>query len=187
MQHFSTNRIATIESANLFVGDHDPSASNHLTIANLKLPEIAYFMVDHAAGGAPIAVEVPVIVGKLVASFRLVGVQPAIMAIALSGLQVFTGYAVIRDRMSGRAREAKVIFEGYLGRADPEQFEKGSTLVGIEYEIRGILHYDLTVAGQRVYFWDFVSRSGRTGDYGQTMRQAPFGFSLEDRTPGRGV
>jgi hypothetical protein len=47
------NDIITLEAANLFCGDHDPSAenSNHLTIQNLKLPGLEENNSDHTAGG----------------------------------------------------------------------------------------------------------------------------------------
>jgi phage tail tube protein FII len=182
VQGFNTIRLDVLEAVNLFAGPI-PTASLHLQLASMKLPEISQRFIEHAAGGSPVEIEVPVTVVKLTAGFTLAGWTPHVMAQALSGEQTFTCWGVLRDKRSGRAHQARAIIGGYLGKAEMNAFNKGQ-MHSIDYEIRGITHYDLTVGKQRVYFWDFYSQDGRTGDYGQDMRRAPFGFIAETRENG---
>ena len=52
--------IYVMEACNLFCGDHDPAASKHLTLAELKLPPLQEIYQDHHAGGSRVQIEVAV-------------------------------------------------------------------------------------------------------------------------------
>ena len=139
------NTVYVMESANLFCGDHDPAASNHLVLQEVKLPELAENFVDHAAGGAPFAIEVDTHIARLEVTFNLAGWTPHVMTLigqSNRARQVFTAYGLVRDRRSGEAMEAKAVFEGRLGRVNPTSFRKGD-LQAHEYSVRGITHYEL--------------------------------------------
>lgn len=75
------NTVYVMESANLFAGDHDPAASNHLALQEVKLPELAENFVDHAAGGAAIAIEVDTHIARLEVTFNLAGWTPHVMTL----------------------------------------------------------------------------------------------------------
>jgi len=125
------NTVYIMESANLFCGDHDPSASNHLVLQELKLPGLEENFVDHAAGGAPLAIEVDTRIQRLEATFNLAGWQPQVMSLLGQSnrmRQTFTAYGLVRDRRSGEALEAKSIMEGRLGRVNPTNFRKGDLM-----------------------------------------------------------
>ena len=69
-----------MESANLICGDtrsgqecRAPGISTHLVLQELKLPAMEENYVDHAPGGAPIAIEMPTHMNKLEATFNLAG------------------------------------------------------------------------------------------------------------------
>ena len=68
--------VYIMEAVNLFVGDADPTKSKHLTIAELKLPDLAGIYADHHAGGALVATEFEVGVEKLEPTFKLNGIDP---------------------------------------------------------------------------------------------------------------
>ena len=65
--------IYVMEAANLFAGDHDPTASKHLTLAELKLPTLQEMYQDHHAGGSRVQIEVAVGISKLEPTFKLNG------------------------------------------------------------------------------------------------------------------
>lgn len=157
--------VFLMEAANLFCGDHDPSASNHLTLSELKLPGLEENYVDHVAGGAPVAIEVDTHINKLEAGFNLLGWTPAVMTMIgtfTRAQQVFTAYGVIRDRRTGEALEAKAIMGGRLGKANPANWQKGSNQ-HFEYSIKGIVHYELYMDGVEIYNWDYFLNMRRIG------------------------
>ena len=47
-----------LEAANLFCGDHDPTASKHLALQELKLPALEEMTQDHMPGGGRVQIEI---------------------------------------------------------------------------------------------------------------------------------
>src|SRR5215469_16175558 len=111
------NRLLTLEAVNLYCGDDNPTASNHLVLQELKLPELNENYVEHAAGGAPIAITIDTHINPLEATFILAGWQPQVMELLTQGRGLgwpegqttFTSYGLIRERMGGKAGEAVAI------------------------------------------------------------------------------
>jgi hypothetical protein len=164
-----------MESANLFCGDDDPSSSNHLVLQELKLPGLEENYVDHAPTGAPIAIEIDTHMTRLEATFNLAGWQTKVMTMigeSNKQRQKFTAYGLIRDRRTGEALESIAIMEGRLGRVNPTNFRKGD-LQAHEYSIRGITHYELNMADEELYRWDFFTSTRTIGgvDLDEAMRQ----------------
>jgi len=168
--------IYTMESANLICGDAGPGGkgapgiSTHLVLQELKLPALEENYVDHAPGGAPIAIEIPTHMNKLEATFNLAGWDPKLMAYIGQEdpfKQRFTAYGLIRNRRTAKALQAIAVMEGRLGRVNPTAFSKGN-LMAHEYSIKSITHYELKMSltgGQldEIYFWDFFSSVRRIG------------------------
>jgi P2 family phage contractile tail tube protein len=159
------NTVYVMEKANIFAGDTDPSHSNHLTVSGLKLPGLEQNLVDHAPGGAPIAIDVPTHITRLESTFNLAGWQPYVMQ--LIGLtrranMHFTAYGLIRDRRTSEAIQARCIMFGQLGRVNPTEFRHGD-LQHHEYSIRGITHYELYFKDDEIYYWDFFTSTFRIG------------------------
>lgn len=177
MQPFSTINLDVLEAVNLYIGDN-PAASLHLQIASMQLPGVVTRFVDHAPGGSPIEVEIPVSTTKLTAGFTLVGWTKIAMVSALSGQQTLTCWGLLREKRSGRPRQARAIIQGWIS-AQPDRYARG-TPQSIDYAIGGIMHYDLMIGRQRVYYWDFKTQTGQVGDYGQSMAGGPYSFSLAD-------
>jgi uncharacterized protein len=157
--------IYIMEAANLFCGDEADSESQHLRLSEIKLPGLEENYVDHVAGGAPLAIEVDTHINKLEATFNLAGWQREVMTMigrSERALQTFTAYGVIRDRRTGSALEGKAIMGGRLGRANPANWRRGD-LQHHEYSIKGMVSYQLYLAGDEIYNWDFFLNQRRIG------------------------
>jgi hypothetical protein len=155
------NPVLTMEKANLYCGaaPTDTNASNHLTITELKLPGLDEQYTDHRPGGAPVAIEIDTIIARLESTFVLVGLTPQVMELVGSWdtqQNLFFAYGVIRDRQSGEAAQAIAVMKGRLGRADPQNWQRGNVL-HTQFSIRGIVHYELAIAGEQIYYWDFFN------------------------------
>ena len=97
--------IYLLEAVNLFMGDHDPNASNHLELEEFKLPEPSIKTSEHAPGGGVLAVDFGMnMLEKLEPTFKLRGFNPE--RLKQFGLNtpyrsIFTAYGVIRDKHIG--------------------------------------------------------------------------------------
>lgn len=162
-----------MEAASLYCGDHDPTRSKHLTLAELKLPDLQEQYADHHAGGALVGVEFSVGVQKLEPTFKLNGHDPDLLAeFGLSSRfrNTFTAYGVIRDQRSGRAIEAKAIIEARLGRVAPDAFQRGE-MQGHEYAMNSVVHYELWFDGTPRIEWDFFTSLWRINGQDQLARE----------------
>ena len=141
-------------------------------LQELKLPALEENYVDHAPGGAPIAIEVPTHMNKLEATFNLAGWDPALMSYIGQEdpyYQRFTAYGLIRDRRTSEALQMMAVMEGRLGRVNPTAFSKGN-LMAHEYSVKSIVHYELFMALTadaqtlaEIYWWDFFTSDRRIG------------------------
>lgn len=151
------------EAANLFCGDHDPSASKHLTLAEMALPALQEIYQDHHPGGSMVQIEVALGVEKLLPTFKLAGDDPDMLSLFGLGRKktnVFTSYGLIRDKRTGNAIESKAIMEGRLGRIEAEAFQRGE-FKSHDYAINGVVHYELWWAGKERLYWDFFTTEFR--------------------------
>ena len=158
-----------MEAVNLFCGDHDPTKSKHLSLAELKLPDLQEMYADHHAGGAMVAVEMPVGVEKLSPTFKLNGHDPDLLTEFGLGTRYrnnFTAYGVVRDQRSGRAIESKAIIEARLGRVAPDAFQRGE-MQGHEYAMNSVVHYELWFDGSPKIEWDFFTSLWRVNGQDQ--------------------
>jgi phage tail tube protein FII len=157
--------VLTMEAANLFCGDHDRATSNHLALLDLKLASLEENLVDWNPGGSPVASEVETGINKLEMTFNLAGWTPEVMKLIGTSQrerQVFTAYGVIRDRRAGSTLEAMAVAQGRLARVNPTSFKRGD-LQQHEYTIRGIVHYELYLGEDEIYYWDMFTNELRIG------------------------
>lgn len=151
--------VYLMTAANLFVGDHDPTQSKHLTLSELKLPDLQEIFADHHGGGANVAVEFAVGVQKLEPTFNLAGFDPDLLTqfgLNTRFRNTFTAYGVITDQRTGKELEAKAIIEARLGRVAPDAFQKGE-LHGHEYSMNSVVHYELWFNDAEKLAWDFFT------------------------------
>ncbi|MBY0401805.1 phage major tail tube protein [Myxococcota bacterium] len=155
--------IHLMEAANLFCGDHDPTASKHLTLTELQLPNLQEMYQDHHAGGSKVQIEVAVGIQKLEPTFKLTGWDPDLLTqfgLGSGRTKVFTAYGVIRNKRTGEAIEAKAVMEGRLGKVEAEAFSRGE-MQSHDYAINEVVHYELWFGGREKLFWDFFSSDWR--------------------------
>lgn len=155
--------IYTMEAVNLFCNDHDPDQSKHLTISELKLPDLAEIFVDHHPGGSNVAVEFAMGVQKLEPTFKLNGYDPDLLTqfgLSTRYRNMFTAYGVIRDQRTGREIESKSRIEARLGRVAPDSYQRGE-LQGHEYAMNSVTHYEIWFNGVEKIFWDFFTNAWR--------------------------
>ena len=149
--------IYLMEAVNLFCGDHDPSASKHLSIMELKLPALQAIYADHHGGGARVAVEFEMGIQKLEPTFKLMGIDPDVLVQFGLGSRmkhVYTAYGHVRDRRTGADIESKAIMEGRLGKVEAEAFTRGEAQ-GHDYAINEVTHYELWFNDKAKIVWDF--------------------------------
>lgn len=157
--------IYIMEAANLFCGEHDPENSKHLTLEELKLPDLKEVLVDHQPGGGKVGVEFAVGVEKLEPTFKLKGWDMPLLRQFGAGSPIrnrFTAYGVIRDKRTGRAIEGKAVIEGRLSQISPEAFQRGEAMAH-DYSINEVMHYEIHFDGQEELYWDFFTNTVRLG------------------------
>lgn len=155
--------IYVMEAANMFCGDHDPSASKHLTLDELTLPVLQEMFQDHHAGGSRVQIEVAVGIQKLEPSFKLAGWDPEVLTqfgLGARARRLYTAYGVIRDKRSGEAIEAKAVIEGRLGKVEADAFQRGE-MMSHDYAINEVVHYEVHFGGHEKFYWDFFSQDLR--------------------------
>lgn len=168
------SNLFIMEAANLFCGDHDPSASKHLTLSEMQLPALQEMFQDHHAGGSRVQIEIPVGIQKLEPSFKLAGWDFDLLSqfgLGSTASRMFTAYGVIRDKRSGSAVQSKAIMEGRLGKIEAEAFKRGE-LQSHDYAINGVTHYELQIGGVEKLYWDFFSAEWRVDGVRQNADEA---------------
>ena len=129
--------------------------------------EIQY--VDHRPGGAPVAVEIDVVMTRMELEFEVVGLTPQIMAL-LRNLEMskhdFAAYGSLRDYDSGVALPLRAYFLGQLARVEPRPFRRG-TVFHTKYQVRGLMKYELYVGDKDIpiFRWDFFTNIFETGNF----------------------
>lgn len=162
-------KFLVLEAVNLFCGDHDPTASKHLTITEMQLPTLQEMYQDHHPGGSRVAIEVGLGIEKLAATFKLAGFDPELytqFGVGDRAKNTFTAYGVLRDKRTGAVSQAKAIMRGRLGQIEPDAFQR-SELAGHNYGINEILHYELYVGNAEKLYWDFWTQELRQGGVDQ--------------------
>lgn len=153
--------VYTMEGGTVQCGDAQPNQSNHLQMTQAKWPGMEENFVDHLAGGAPVGIEINTHFNRPEVTFNLAGWNPDVMKLVgtwQKDLQRFTLIGGIRDRLSGKLFAARGEVWGRLGKASPNEFQKGQNMQH-EYAVRGITHYELTFNGTQLWYWDFFTNS----------------------------
>ena len=160
-------------AVNLFCGDTDPTKSKHLTLDELALPALEEEFADHKPGGSLVGIEIGVGIAKLAASFKLKGFDPDLLV--QFGLNspirhAFTAYGVITDRRTGRQIEARSVMEARLGRNAMDAFKRGD-LIGHDYALNEIMHYEFYFDGSEKIYWDFFENAWRVNGIDQNAQR----------------
>lgn len=155
--------IYVMEAANLFCGSHDPSASKHLTLSELKLPDLQENYTEHHPGGSRVGIEINTGIQKLESTFKLTGFDPQVLAqfgLGTKQSKFYTAYGVILDKSTGENHELKAVFQARLGKVAPDAFSRGD-VQGHEYSLNEIMHYELWFKNEEKVFFDFFTNTWR--------------------------
>lgn len=203
--------VYTMESVNLICSDRildgaqaQPGVSTHLTIRELKLPNIEENFVDHVAGGAIAGIEIYSHINKLESTFTLAGWQPRVLEqLSRQDPQSmrYTAYGLIREHRSGAPCRAQAIIWGRLGQANPSAFRKGD-MMEWAFAIKGITHYELymqevgevdtngnpisSLVAHQIYYWDFFENNLMVGGI-NLKRQENIFLGIPNVAPGAAV
>lgn len=157
-------KLLVLEAVNLFVGDHDPEATNHLTLQSLALPTLDRVTVNHLGGGAPGEVEWSMNALRAIQpTFKLLGYTESTyreFGVGTAQVSKFTGYGVLRNKVNGTTIQAKTVIRGVLGRVAPDQFERAGAF-GHDHSITEVTHYELHVGGKEWFYWDYFTTTLR--------------------------
>jgi len=147
--------IFHMDSANLFVGDDDPTNSQHLVLKNIKLPNLEEIKKEYLGGGAIGKVSMGMgAVEPLVLTFNLDGFTPDVLSRFMSPTRIkYTVRGNIRDFFDHSDIEVKAILEGRMTKAEMSEFdkEKGTDSA---YEITEAVHYALYFGQQEKLFFN---------------------------------
>ena len=153
-----------MEAVNLFCGDADPTASKHLTLQEMKLPDLTETFADHTPGGGVLGMQIGMnIVEALEPTFKLAGKDPQLLSqfgLGSPHRHIYTGYGAIRNKRSGAAIEVKAIMEGRLASIQGDAFQRGE-LMGHEYAIKEMMRYELWFDGSEKIALDFWTNTKR--------------------------
>jgi hypothetical protein len=116
--------VLLLETANVFIGKHDPSKSKHLTVQNATLPGVDFVTVEHQAGGAPMGVKwnmgsIKPLEPKFTRRLRPRGLSPRPSA---RPRRTITMRGSIRRKSDGAELECVAKFRGSLGTMTPDEF-----------------------------------------------------------------
>ncbi len=149
---------------NLFVGDDGPGNSKHLNLENVKLPDLEDQTQALHPGGAVGQLEVGGMGLKaLDLTFKLTGWDPQAMSQFGLNSRVnlpYTIYGIVRDKAGNAPLEVKAVVRGRMTRVAVDNMKRGD-LLGTDFAIKEIVHYELYFNKQEKYFFDFMGSDWR--------------------------
>lgn len=165
--------IFNMDSANLFVGDDDPTNSQFLTLKNVKIPGIIEKTKEHTGGGASASIELGTgIIQAPVLTFSLEGVNPDVMTKILQPQRLkYTIRGNIRDLRTHDEIPLRAIVQGKMVKYESSQFEK-ETGMSTDYEIKEIVFYHLYFNNREKIYFDYFSGAAGIRIDGVATQQA---------------
>ena len=150
--------VLLLETANIFIGKHDPSKSKHLTVQSLTLPAIEFVTVEHQAGGAPMGVKWNMgTIKPLEPKCKLIGFdREATRAAAIGSgrVETFTARGSIRRKSDGAELECVAKWRGSMGSMTADEFSASKEL-GHDHGWADVTYYRLAIGGEEWYLVDF--------------------------------
>lgn len=152
--------IFHMDSANLFVGDDDPTNSQFLVIKDVKLPTLEESTKEHSGGGAAAAITLGMRqLNALELGFNLEGFNPDVMNKFMPIGSASTKYTVrgnVRDVRTHKDIETKAIIGGRMVKVDIGEFKKDDG-ISTGYEIKEVLSYQLFFDGAEKFYFDYFA------------------------------
>lgn len=169
-----------VDAATLFVGDDDPTNSQHLVLKGVKMPTLTEKTRDHSPGGGPMAIKLGM--RKLEAlepTFKLEGLNPSVQNKFMPPSRtMYTMRANIRDVVQQRDIAMKAIIEGRLQEFDMGEFGTDDS-VESDYKLSEVMYYQVIFDGQEKWYYSFAEGyAGVRIDGAQVFRQVAANLGL---------
>jgi len=156
--------LLLLETANVFIGKHDPTKSKHLQVASVTLPTLEAVTVEHQAGGAPMGVKWNMgAVKALEPKFKLIGFdREAHRAAGINSgrVETFTYRGSMRRKSDGAELETVAKFKGCMGTMTPDEFSASKEL-GHDHMLSEVTYYRLAIGGEEWVLFDFFRATVR--------------------------
>ncbi len=169
--------LITQEGLNLFVGDDGPGNSKHLNLEHVKLPEFEEMTQTLHSGGAVGQIEVGGMGMKgLEMTFKLTGWDPQAMSqfgIGGRAQLPYTFYGLARDKAGNVPKEVKGVVRGRMTRVAVDSIKRGD-LLGTDFAIKEIIHFELIFNKQEKYFYDWLGSDWRVDGVVQNADERDF-------------
>jgi phage tail tube protein FII len=150
--------LYNLDSANLYVGDDDPSDSQFLTLKTVKVPALEEQTKEHLGGGAIASIDMGMRYFKIAPlTFSLEGFNPTIMPRFMPGGAARIKYTVrgnIRDIRTHDDIALKAIIEGRMTKSEISEFKRDDG-ISADYEIKEILFYHLFFGKDEKIYYDY--------------------------------
>lgn len=169
-----------VDAATLYVGDDDPTNSQHLVLKGVKLPPLREKTREHSPGGAPMSINLGM--RKLEAlepTFKLEGINPTVQNKFMPQVRtMYTMRANIRDVVQQRDIAMKAIIEGRLQEVDMGDFGTDDA-VESDYKITEVMYYQVFFDNQEKWYFSFAEGyAGARIDGAQIFRQVAANLGL---------
>ncbi|RWC91643.1 MAG: hypothetical protein EOS72_03020 [Mesorhizobium sp.] len=154
------NTLYNLDSANLFIGDDDPSESQFLALKTIKIPGMEEQTKDHMGGGAVASIKLGMrsfTIHPL--TFSLEGFNPTVMPRFMPAGAARIKYTVrgnVRDIRTHDDIPVKAIIEGRMTKSEISDFKKDDG-VSTDYDISEILFYHLYFGTQEKIYFDYFA------------------------------
>ena len=174
--------ILHVDLANLFVGDDDPTKSQHLVLKGVTLPQLTEKMKTHSPGGGIMDVDLGLRkMDPLKMPFKLEGLNPDVMPRFMpNGSQriKYTMRANIRDLQTHADLPLLGIIEGRMMQVNISELGSGNS-TETDYSIQEIFRYQLFINNVEKYYFDFFSgAAGVRIDGNQVFKTAAANLGL---------
>jgi phage tail tube protein FII len=144
----------------------EPESSRARTINRLALAAIVRKKVEFTAGGGigTVNYTLPMIDAPQ-PKFSVKGLDVDVMtrmgfAGGLHDKWVFSG--AVRDKRAGKVLPFRAVIQGVVSEWTPDEFTAGDFL-GCDHSIDEVTHYELTLDGKELWYWDEDEQEARSG------------------------
>lgn len=165
--------IYHMDSANLYVGDEDPTNGKFLVIKNVTLqPELEEVTKDHSGGGAAVVIQIGMGIFKVAPlKFKLEGynddVDSQFMPLGPRRVK-YTVRGNIVDLATHEDIDVKTIVTGRMTKVTKSDFERDKGLES-DYEVSEILGMEVFFNGQEKFYFNYFKGMAGVRRNGQPL------------------
>lgn len=142
----------------------EADSSRVFTVDKLTFPELTRMTSDYLPGGGLLKVNhVLSAFDAITPKFSLKGFDLDIIGAfgASAGTKdKWTFAGAIRNKQTGLMEPARATIQGSVTKVSFGEFSVGS-MVGTDYEINGVIHFDFSINGKEIWYVDQQERKGR--------------------------